>query len=134
MVRRAVSMLVATWCVAIAAPAWAHHSMVAYFGTPEITVEGVVTEVKWRNPHMGITVSVPTPGGQEIWTIEAGGVTAAVAGGLSPQILKVGTQVKITGRRHVDETKKMLNMDVVEIGGTVYGRNQQIDRSRVSNP
>ena len=107
--------------------------MVAYEQRRATTLEGVVTEVRWTNPHMFVFVDVPTKEGKtENWSFEGGAITSAVSGGLSPKRLKVGTKVKISGRRHLDPTKHMALLNDVEIDGKVYGRNgdESNDRSK----
>ena len=74
----------------------AHHSRAMFDIEKLISVEGVVTEVQWRFPHMWITLEVPGPNGKtESWGFEGAGAAMMVASGISPQILKVGNRVKI---------------------------------------
>ena len=50
--------------VLLAAPASAHHAAaVAYHVDQTITVEGVVTEVKWENPHTWVYVEAKDASG-----------------------------------------------------------------------
>jgi hypothetical protein len=49
----------------------AHHSRAMYDVEQLVSVEGVVTNVEWRNPHMWITLDVPGPNGKpESWGFE----------------------------------------------------------------
>ena len=74
----------------------AHHSRAMFDVSSVISVEGVVTDVQWRFPHMWITLDVPGPNGTtESWGFEGAGAAMMVASGISPQILKVGNRVKI---------------------------------------
>ncbi|HET7923724.1 MAG TPA: DUF6152 family protein, partial [Rhodanobacteraceae bacterium] len=47
-------MLTAALCVSTAAEA--HHSRAFYDMTQEVVIEGRVTELEWRNPHVSLTV------------------------------------------------------------------------------
>ena len=120
--RNLVGILVMSWFVAIGVPVWAHHSMAAYDPKPT-TVQGVVTAVKWTNPHMVVELAVPTADGKsETWFVEGGYVNAAINAGITPVLLKVGTEVKVFGRRHRDPTKHMAILNGIEVNGKYYGR------------
>ena len=124
MERKALGILAVCWCVAMAVPTFAHHSMIAYEGKELVTeIEGTVTAVSWRNPHMRIQIAVPKDGKTETWEIEGGSVTGLVSAGVSASLLKPGTKVKAYGRRHRDHTRSMAVLDWLEINGRVYGRN-----------
>ena len=63
-----------------ALPAVAHHSFVAQYDPDQlVTLEGVVSDVEWLNPHVYIHMDVRNPGGDvTTWTLE----------GLPPNSLK----------------------------------------------
>ena len=67
------SALKLTLTVALAAaPAFAHHSFVAFDADSEAIVRGTVTGFEFRNPHTYLFVDVPQPdGGVLPWRIEA---------------------------------------------------------------
>ena len=59
-------------CVSMVGPLSAHHSRAMFDVDVFISVEGVVTNVEWRNPHMWITLDVPTADGKtESWGLVA---------------------------------------------------------------
>src|SRR5213592_4867368 len=65
----------------------AHHSRVMYDVDKLVSVEGVVTDVQWRYPHMWITMDVPGPNGKtESLGFEGAGAAMMVASGISPQV------------------------------------------------
>lgn len=132
-VRRTLEALAVVACVAIETPSWAHHSMVAYqSGAAGFSIEGVITEVRWTNPHMFVIVAVTAADGTtQIWSCEGAGVTAAINAGISPRNLKAGARVKVIGGRHLDETKHLMLFQSVEIDGKLYNRNGQINRPSV---
>jgi len=49
----------------------AHHSVTPYDENTFAELEGVLTEVRWRNPHLGMTLLVQSQGGVEReWELE----------------------------------------------------------------
>ena len=56
------------------AQVFAHHSFTAaYDSTKRVTIEGVVKEFVWRNPHSYVRIDVTTKEGTtESWTLEWG--------------------------------------------------------------
>ena len=49
--------------VAAVGPSAAHHSRAAYDTTVEVTIEGVVADVMWANPHVYLILDVAGPEG-----------------------------------------------------------------------
>lgn len=95
--REVFYMLVACgFAAAIAVPASAHHSKQFVDTTKLISLEGVVTKVEWRNPHMWVYLDVPDENGKMVnWGIEGPSSNTLVDSGISPQLLKVGRRVTI---------------------------------------
>jgi hypothetical protein len=88
-----------------------------------ISVEGVVTDVQWRNPHMWVTLDVPGAGGKtESWGFEGSGAASMVAAGISPQILKVGNKVKIIAHPPRDKATRTAEFMGMEVNGKYYSR------------
>src|SRR3712207_961138 len=61
----------------VGGPAFAHHSFSMFEMDKDVTYKGVVTEYKWINPHVHITVDIkPGPGVDPamvgLWDIEGG--------------------------------------------------------------
>lgn len=107
----------------IAVPVLAHHSHAAYEPVKLISVEGVITEVKWTNPHMWIVLDVPAGDGTtESWGFEGSSTAATVASGISRNILKVGNRVKILAHRSKDQTKRTGLFMGIEVDGKFYAR------------
>ena len=109
--------------VSMAPPLSAHHSRAMFDVDTFISVEGVVTKVEWRNPHMWITLDVPTPDGKtESWGFEGSGAASMVAAGISPQILKVGNRVKIIAHPPRDDSQRTAEFMGMEVNGTYFSR------------
>ncbi len=101
----------------------AHHSRAMYNAEELVSVEGVVTNVEWRNPHMWITLDVPGPNGKtESWGFEGSGAASMVASGISPQILKIGNRVKIIAHPPRDRSKHTAEFMGMEVNGKYYSR------------
>ncbi|MBN4048132.1 hypothetical protein JYU09_00970 [bacterium AH-315-O15] len=124
MVWKSVSILaVLLGFVSMAGPLSAHHSRAMFDVDVLISVEGMVTNVEWRNPHMWVTLDVPTADGKtESWGFEGSGAPAMVASGISPQILKVGNRVKIIAHPARDESTRTGEFMGMEVNGVYYSR------------
>lgn len=74
----------------------AHHSDVGIDLETLVTIEGVVTEFNWRNPHVYLLVDVPNEeGGNTEWEIQMGAVSVSRRRGWSADYLAPGDQVSI---------------------------------------
>ena len=101
----------------------AHHSRAMFDTDSLVSVEGVVTDVQWRNPHMWVTLDVPGENGKtESWGFEGSGAASMVASGISPQILKVGNKVKIIAHPGRDKSKRIAEFMGMEVDGRYYSR------------
>src|SRR5689334_24530146 len=77
----------------------AHHSAVMFDDTKEITVEGVVKEFQFTNPHSWLLVDVKDKSGKvTTWGFEAEGPSTLQRAGIRPSEFPVGTKLTITGR------------------------------------
>jgi hypothetical protein len=87
--------------LAVALPAFAHHSVQAVFDIHKtVTVSGTVAKVEWINPHSYLTVNVKGTDGQiQKWAFELGGQAALRRAGMSRADrggLKAGDQVTVS--------------------------------------
>ena len=86
--------LVATYALAFALPAWAHHSHGAYAET-FMDIQGVVKEVHLVVPHSWIYLDVKNAKGEpEVWVLEATGRTGLERVGVTATSVNVGDAVK----------------------------------------
>jgi hypothetical protein len=77
----------------------AHHSGAMFEKEKTITVEGVVKEFQYTNPHSWLLVDVTDKNGKVItWGFEAEGPSTLQRAGIRPSDLMPGTKLKITGR------------------------------------
>lgn len=87
---------------------FAHHS-VNFYEEAVTRVAGELVEVQWRNPHVGLTIEVVSDRGvPEIWQMETSSIYPLERAGVTRDILSVGRQIVIIGRRSTREVSKML--------------------------
>lgn len=123
MPRKTLALLSVAGFIAMGALVSAHHSRAMFDTETLVSVEGVVTDVQWRNPHMWVTLDVPGPNGTtESWGFEGSGAASMVASGISPQILKVGNKVKIIAHPGRDKARRIAEFMGMEVGGRYYSR------------
>ncbi len=59
--------------MAVAGSAWSHHSFAMFDLDKEVTLEGVVKDVQWANPHVWLEIVIPDAnGGSPQWGLELG--------------------------------------------------------------
>jgi hypothetical protein len=61
---KGVGVLTALLGLVLTASLSAHHSRAMFDVNELVSVEGVVTKVEWRNPHMWVTMDVPVADGK----------------------------------------------------------------------
>ena len=79
--------------------ALAHHSFAAHFDIDEtVTIEGVVTEWWFQNPHTRIYLEVTNEDGEvEEWMAEGAGRNVLFRRGWSEETIQPGTRLVIVG-------------------------------------
>lgn len=81
------------------APALAHHNWAALYDVEgDLEIEGVVTEVVWRNPHvvMYFTVDQGTPN-EKTYSTASNSVSALARMDVTKDLVAVGTRVRAAG-------------------------------------
>ena len=78
-------------------PVFAHHSMNGFDRTQTVTMEGVVKEFSWTNPHSWIEVEVTKDGKTAIWNFEMTAPAYLVRAGWKKTSVQAGQKVTITG-------------------------------------
>ena len=78
-----------------AIPAIAHHSFAMFDAQKSTTLEGIVKDFQWTNPHSWILLTVDNAqGAAEQWAIEMGGPAGLARQGWKPKTLTPGMKVK----------------------------------------
>jgi hypothetical protein len=75
----------------------AHHSGVMFDEDKEVTLEGVVKEFQYTNPHSWLLVDVVKDGVTTTWGFEAEGPSTLLQMGVRRSDFAAGTKVTITG-------------------------------------
>jgi hypothetical protein len=93
-----VCSLGAVLAVAIAAPAFAHHSFAMFDAEKIITAKGTVKEFEWTNPHSWLRVMIADPAsGRELqWAFEMSSPATMKNLGMTPDTVKPGDTVTVT--------------------------------------
>jgi hypothetical protein len=122
---RCLEFVACAVCVCLPAATIAHHSRANYDMTREIVVEGTVTELAWKNPHISLTLATQSPGGEQSrLEIELSSVSEALALGLKKEAIEPGARVVV--RAHPGRSgpgAKAAGLDVRTGDGKVYPLN-----------
>jgi len=113
------TLLTGLWMMGALAPAAAHHAAAAAYDLDTyITLQGVVTEVKWENPHTWIYLDVKDARGAVVrWGFEGAVPNQLYRRGVTPAILKAGIPITIKGHpardpsRHFGEVHEIVLQD-----------------------
>ena len=106
--------------LALGAPLAAHHSVPVNFDSSrEVTIEGVLTEVVWINPHSRFRVDVTTEDGQTLeWLVEMGAINTMRRAGFKTELFAIGDVVTVSGWPARRETNAMTLRSAVLADGT----------------
>jgi hypothetical protein len=99
-------------------PTFAHHSFSAEFdANKRIQLTGVITSVKWQNPHVYFYIDVKDERGKTTtYAVEMGSPNGVLNNGLSRDILKVGMVVSLNGTMAKDGSPKVNSRDIMVNG------------------
>ena len=88
------SALLGQWCGA----ALGHHSIAVTFDTERmLEIQGEVTRILWRNPHIRLVVRTSLGEAQADWTIEGGAVSRLSRWGVGEGMLEIGDTIRLAG-------------------------------------
>jgi hypothetical protein len=99
----------------VAYPAFAHHSSAGrYDSSGLMEVEGDVSSVSWRSPHVVYRLEVAGDSGAPVsWMIEGAAPATLSRSGLNVDTIKVGDHVRVAGWPPVGEKKEMFLQNVL---------------------
>ena len=119
--RSCVALLMGAALAIASMPALAHHSAAMFEEKKTITVEGVVKEFQFTNPHSWLIVDVTDKSGKvTTWGFEAEGPSTLQRAGIRPSEFPVGTKLTITGRPMKDGRPAAIWESAVRADGKKY--------------
>ena len=81
----------------LGASALAHHSHAMYDASGEIELEGVLSEVRWANPHVWIYIDVQNEDGTtRKWGMEGAAIQQLQEKGWTGDMFEVGMPIKVS--------------------------------------
>lgn len=77
----------------------AHHSVTAFFDRATmVEVEGIVTDIFWKNPHVVLTLAVVGEDGTtQNWELEGGTTNTLVRRGFAANSVSIGDRIRAAG-------------------------------------
>ena len=107
--RRRTLLALAIGAVASTPPLLAHHSISAvYDSSKPVTIEGVVREFHFVNPHPWVVVMVTGTGdATEPWRLELDNRVELAGVGMTADTLKAGERVMVVGSRSRSEDRSL---------------------------
>jgi len=99
-------ILLSLICTLACTTTQAHHSFPAQYDADRTqTVEGMVTNVEWRNPHVYFYMDVfDEEGNVEEWAFELSNVSAMRSRGWRKETIKAGDLLEVYGARARDNS------------------------------
>ena len=130
---RSISVWVAATCVATVAGA--HHSFAPHFDSNKpVSISGKITEFEARNPHSYLHVAAVDENGKtQEYVCESHGVTQLTRNGITRQMLKPGTNVRIEGSQSRNDAHRCFFTDVHFADGRALNVNGRTD-AQVARP
>jgi hypothetical protein len=103
--------------------AYAHHASVGIDRSKTVTVEGVVKEFRWANPHSWLELEVVNPAGKtELWNFEMLPPSYLVPAGWTRSTIKFGDKVKVTANGFMDGSPGGIFVSVTLPNGQTMGQ------------
>ena len=119
---RVIRLMVVVMALAAGAAAYAHHSFAAEFLEDQTrTIEGTVTEVWFKNPHVRYIDITNDDGEPESWDVRGSSPTILVRRGWTPKTIQEGDRITVHGHLGRDGRKLMSWIYVELEDGTRLG-------------
>jgi hypothetical protein len=105
--------------MAASGSAFAHHSGAVYDRTRQVTIEGTVTALSWKNPHVLMTVETAGPNGTYLQEIEVMSVSQARGLGLRREAISPGKRVAVSASPNRSEAGRAFGLKVTSDGAVM---------------
>jgi hypothetical protein len=113
MPRTFVSLVLAGSMAYGAASVAAHHSLATTYRDEQITIEGVLVTLEYRNPHSYLQVTaLDRSGRQRTWAVECGS-PQQIRRSLDEGALKPGDRIVVTGHAGHDDGQWRLRLRTI---------------------
>jgi hypothetical protein len=101
MIEASPKLAVGVAVAAFAASVSAHHNPnVHYDRNQEVEIYGVLTDVRWRSPHVQLTVAVQENDGSVVeWTLDEDAHIALLRRGVTQEQYRIGEPIRVAGFR-----------------------------------
>jgi hypothetical protein len=124
-------LIVLSIAVLTTTPAASHHAFSPVYDSKRtITVDGVVTEFRFVNPHAMMLMDVTDKSGKVAkWNVEFAGRLNLEEAGWSASSIKPGERVKVTGNPAWQSSQRMAFVKLVRADGSELepGRTQRLN-------
>ena len=129
---KAVYALLGVTAAVGAMPVAAHHSFAIYDMQQNVEFHGVVDTVKFRNPHMAMTMIVSNENGEQqtIEFVEGAPANMLVRLGLKPEFIQPGQNITAFGAPRHDDPNAWFLKAVVLPDGRVFNSLQTRNQER----
>lgn len=74
-----------------------HHSTSEYDQSVYVELEGEISKVFWKNPHVMLHMTTEENGKQVEWTLEGASVSSQARRGMTSDLINVGDRVRVAG-------------------------------------
>jgi hypothetical protein len=130
---RVVALVLVTSFATIAG---AHHSFAPHFDSKKpVSISGRITQFEARNPHSYLHIAAVDENGRtQEYVCESHGYTQLSRNGITPQMLKSGTQVRIDGSQSRNDMHRCFFTDVHFADGRSLNVNGRADAPVTSPP
>jgi hypothetical protein len=104
----------------LVSPASAHHSEAGLDMTSVVLLEGTVSDYRWRNPHVYITLNAKNELGDEVeWKLQAGAISIMSRIGWTLDSLSVGDRVAVEAHQASNGRPYGVLATITKADGTV---------------
>ena len=92
------NLLYGVYLLLVAPIAGAHHSTVTNFTREVISVDGVIEQVRYQNPHASVLIRHTDGSGKDVyWLVETAARTTLERKGITLDVLAIGSKVTASG-------------------------------------